>query len=167
MMVLRPFKNQDAYTITGWIRDETALRKWSADRYERFPLRPEDIISQYAGHEYSDTLFPMTAVDESGIVGHLIMRFPDDDRSVIRFGFVIVDDQRRGVGYGKQMLSVAIDYAVKEFQIRKIILGVFENNPEAHYCYQAIGFRDVATAEFEYYHVMGEKWKCLEMVYDV
>lgn len=163
MLRLRPYEPQDAQVIVSWIRDELALRKWSADRYASYPVRAEDINSQYAGHETSDTFFPMTAVDESGVVGHLIMRFPDEEKKVLRFGFVIVDDVKRGMGYGKQMLSLAIRYAFETFGVEKITLGVFENNPSAYHCYKAVGFRDVEMDEVEYYPIMGEQWKCLEL----
>ena len=39
----------------------------------------------------------------------------------------------------------------------------FENNPAAYHCYRAAGFQDVPTEQAEYYHVLGENWKCLEM----
>lgn len=42
----------------------------------------------------SDSFFPMTAFDESGIVGHLIMRFTDENKNELRFGFIIVDDKK-------------------------------------------------------------------------
>lgn len=45
----------------------------------------------------------LTAFDESGVVGHLILRFTDEEQQTIRFGFVIVDDAKRGKGYGKEM----------------------------------------------------------------
>lgn len=166
-MKLRTFEEQDAKIIASWIRDEVAFRKWSADRYESYPVRGEDINKQYAGHENSDTFFPVTAVDETGVVGHMIMRFTDEGRKELRFGFVIVDDTKRGIGYGKQMLNLAIRYGVETFGVRKITLGVFENNPSAYYCYKAVGFKDVQMDEAEYYHVCGEDWKCMELALEV
>ncbi len=111
----------------------------------------------------SDSFFPMTAFDESGIVGHLIMRFTDENKNELRFGFIIVDDKKRGMGYGKEMLQLSIEYAFRILKVQKITLGVFENNEQAYHCYKAVGFNDVQVKEYEYYHVMGEDWKCLEL----
>jgi hypothetical protein len=36
----------------------------------------------------------MTAYDKLGIVGHFIMGFVDDDKKILRFGFIIVDDSK-------------------------------------------------------------------------
>ena len=111
-MTLRPFTINDAPIILSWIKDETAFRKWSADRYPVYPPKPEDMVVQYA----ADNVFPFTAIDGEGkVVGHIMLRYPDPSKTVIRFGFVIVDDQLRGKGYGKQMLQLAIQKAKNEF----------------------------------------------------
>lgn len=58
---------------------------------------------QYEGLAETDNFYQMTAFDETGVVGHLIMRFLDGEKKVLRFGFVIVDDTKRGKGYGKEL----------------------------------------------------------------
>lgn len=162
MIQLRPYESDDAQTILPWIGDEVAFRKWCADRYETYPISAYDMNKQYdtADHE---RFFPMTAIDESGIFGHLIMRFPDDDRSVLRFGFVIVDDRKRGKGYGKRMLETAVSYALERFGVKRITLGVFDNNEAAYRCYLSVGFRE--TNRDNVLCVFGEEWECIEMEY--
>ena len=79
MLKLRPYKKCDAKYIVSWTKDEVAFRKWCADRYDKYPIRAEDI------------------------------------------------------------------------------------NEPAYYCYKSVGFKDVQLKEYEYYHVIGENWKCLEL----
>ena len=100
MMKIRPFKVNDASTILSWCKDKHAFRLWSADRYKEFPAQPEEMMEQYEG----DNMYPLTAIADDEIVGHILLRFPSEDKSLIRFGFVIVDDSKRGKGYGKQLL---------------------------------------------------------------
>lgn len=166
MLRLRPYKACDATAIVSWIGDETAFRKWCADRYDRYPITAEDINRHYASLADSDSFYQMTAFDETGVVGHMIMRFTDEKKSVLRFGFIIVDSKKRGMGYGKQMLQLAIQYAFDILKAARITLGVFENNAPAYHCYKAAGFRDVALEEPEYYHVLNQDWKCLELALD-
>jgi len=64
--------------------------------------------TQYNSLAYADNFFRMTAFDETGVVGHLIMRFTDEEKKVLRFGFVIVDDSKQAKGYGKEMMQLAI-----------------------------------------------------------
>lgn len=163
MLRLRPYKNCDAEYIAGWIKDEVAFRKWCADRYDKYPICAEDINKHYSACADSDSFFEMTAFDESGVVGHLIMRFTDEKKKELRFGFIIVDDSKRGMGYGKEMLQLSIKYAFDILKVDKITLGVFENNESAYHCYKAAGFKDVELDEVEYYHIFGEDWKCLEL----
>ena len=164
---LRPYKQADAETIVSWIKDERALRKWSSDRYGAYPITAADMNYKYldcnGDCEEPDNFYPLTLVDESGPVGHLILRYTDEAKSVIRFGFVIVDDSKRGRGYGKKMLEMAIRYAFDMLKAEKITLGVFENNPSAYFCYKAAGFREIPMEKEFIFEILGEQWKCIEL----
>ena len=163
MLRLRPYKDCDAETIVSWVGDELAFRKWCADRFDHYPITAEDLKRHYHAFDESDNFYQMTAFDETGVVGHMIMRFTDAQKTALRFGFVIVDIQKRGKGYGHKMLELAKRYAFDILQAEKITLGVFENNASAYWCYRAAGFRDAPGAEVSYYPIMGQSWKCLEL----
>ena len=160
MMTLRPFSINDASTILSWCKDKHAFRLWSADRYKDFPAKPEDMIEQYEG----ENMYPLTAVMGDAIVGHILLRYPTEDRTLVRFGFVIVDDSKRGKGYGKQMLRLAIGYAQQELGAQKITLGVFCDNHSAIECYKSVGFRITGV---DAYQIDGEEWKGFEMEMEV
>ncbi len=156
-MTLRPYIKTDAPIILSWIEDRTAFRKWSADRFPVYPPMPKDMNAQYA----ADNIFPFTAIDDDGkVVGHLMLRYPDASKTIVRFGFVIVSNHLRGKGYGKRLLQLAIERAINELRAKKITLGVFDNNPSALHCYESVGFSIVGEAP---YIIDGEEWKCLEM----
>lgn len=163
MLRLRPYKVCDAEVITGWLKDERAFRMWCADCYETYPISADDMNKHYEEMAQSDSFFEMTAFDETGIVGHLIMRFTDQAKKVLRFGFVIIDDTKRGKGYGKEMLQLALKYAFDILKVEKVTLGVFENNVAAYGCYRAVGFTEVPLENNAVYHILGEDWRCLEM----
>jgi hypothetical protein len=75
MLRLRPYKKCDAKYIVNSIKDEVSFRKWSADRYDKYPFTSEDMNRHYDDVANADNFYEMTAFDETGIVGHLIMRF--------------------------------------------------------------------------------------------
>ena len=108
----------------------------------------------------SDNMYPFTAVVGDTIIGHILLRRPSEDKTLLRFGFVIVDDQLRGKGYGKQMLQLAIRKAEDEFGAERITLGVFDNNPSALHCYASVEFQVIGT---ETYRIDGEEWTGKEM----
>ncbi len=155
-MTLRPFVTNDAATILSWCKDKHAFRLWSADRYMDFPAKPEEMVRQYDGQN----MHPFTAIVDNNIIGHILLRYPSEDKTVIRFGFVIVDDLKRGKGYGKQMLRLAIDYAQQELGAKRITLGVFCDNISAVECYKSVGFRIIGM---DSYVIDGEEWKEYEM----
>ena len=155
-MQLRAFNPDDAETILSWCKDKHAFRLWSADRYKDFPAQPEEMLEQYNGNN----MYPLTAVVDNLVIGHILLRFPSEDKSVIRFGFVIADDSKRGKGYGKHMLQLAILKAKQDFGAQKITLGVFDNNPSALHCYESVGFVVIGT---DTYVIDGEEWSGKEM----
>lgn len=162
MLELRLYKSTDAQIIVKWLKNEYAFRQWSADRYENYPITADDMNNYYS--QYSDKdLCKLTAVDENGIIGHLTIRFIDEARKTARLGFVIVDDTKRGQGYGKQLVLSALKYAFDELQTDKVTLGVFENNTPAIQCYLSCGFKIVERETAESYSCMNEIWNCIEM----
>ncbi|MCI9641310.1 MAG: GNAT family N-acetyltransferase [Eubacterium sp.] len=162
MIELRLYKSTDAQIIVKWLKNEYAFRQWSADRYESYPVTAEDMNNYYS--QYSDKdLCKLTAVDENEIIGHLTIRFIDEKRKIARLGFVIVDDTKRGQGYGKQLVLSALKYAFDELKADKVTLGVFENNTPAIQCYLSCGFKIVERETAESYSCMNEIWNCIEM----
>ncbi len=162
---LRTYKPCDAENIVVWIKDEQALRKWSANKFGDFPITSEDINNKYLKQNgdciESDNFYPLVAFDDSGVVGHLTLRYTDAEKKIIRFGFIIVDDTKRGKGYGKQMLILATKYAFDIFGAEKITLGVFDNNKPAYFCYKAAGFMENGVEMF--CELFGEQWRSIEM----
>ena len=74
---------------------------------------------------------------------------------------MIVDDSKRGCGYGRQMLTLAVKYAFEIFGAEKLTLGVFENNTPADQCYKAVGFEE--NGEEACCELFGEQWRIVEM----
>lgn len=162
-MKLRKYQKEDSAIICSWIKDEKSLYQWSADRIGKFPLADDDLDKNYEPTISNNKFIPLTAIDEDGVVvGHLFIRYPNqEDNSVVRFGYVIVNPSIRGKGNGKRMLQLAIEYAKEELGASRVTLGVFANNDSARYCYEAVGFRRVGRID-TYKMPIGE-WECIEM----
>lgn len=167
MLYLRPYKIGDAKTIISWCEDETVFRKWTSDRYNSYPITENDMNYKYfdcnGDCTEADNFYPMTACDEDGLVGHFILRYVGGNHHILRIGFVIVDHKKRGHGYGKQMIQLAIEYAFRILGANQVTIGVFENNKPAYYCYKAAGFQDVPLEQEEICELFGEKWKINEL----
>lgn len=162
MLRLRPYRESDAEAIVGWIKNERIFRFWCADRFESYPITAADLNAQYDASGSVQDVYHFTAYDETGAVGHLNIRFPDvNDIDTVRFGYVIIDDARRGQGIGKEMIALALKYAFDIMKAKRVTIGVFEENKAALNCYLSAGFKDTGTSyEFTYHD---EKWNCKEL----
>ena len=156
MLRLKPYKNDDAETIMSWLKDEKVFYKCTAGILGEYPISVEQFNAV-------SNLMAFTAIDDNEIIGFFTMRRPNEFFEELRFGFVIVDSEKRGQGYGKKMLELGLKYDKEIFGANKVSLGVFENNKPAYFCYKATGFEDVSQDENEKYTVMGEEWNCLEL----
>ncbi len=59
------------------------------------------------------------------------------------------------------MLKLGIKFAFELYGASKVILEVFENNPNAYYCYKSVGFKE--NNNIISYNLCDEKWKSIEM----
>lgn len=159
MIRMRPYKDADANTILSWCQDERAFYQWTAGVLGNYPISQHEF-------RFVESLMPFTAFDETGIVGFFTLRNPDISLDELRFGFVIVAPHIRGKGYGKEMLQLGLKFVFEIYGAKRASLGVFENNLPAYYCYKAAGFSDAALDTTEKYHVLGEEWKCKELIMD-
>lgn len=153
---LRPYHPDDAQKILSWSKDPMAFYKWSAGVLGDYPISKEQF-------GFVNNLMAFTAIYDDEVVGFFTMRRPGKSYDELRFGFVVVDPEKRGKGFGKGMLQLGVAYARDVFKAEKLSLGVFENNESAYYCYKAVGFRDVKLEKPETYTVLGETWNCLEL----
>ena len=143
-MILRAYRREDSPVIAKWLRTETELYQWSADRYGFFPLLPYSIDDNYAPQMKTGRFIPLTGIDEDGNV----------------VGFVIVDPEIRGKGYGRELLKLTIDYIRQNLTATRVDLGVFANNPKAAKCYESAGFKEYGE------HIITTPygdWRCVDM----
>ncbi len=139
------------------------MRQWCADRYKRYPVTSEDMNTYYDRYIDGQHSRALTMTNGDEIVGYITLRTPAQDSTEQRLGFVIVDDSKRGCGFGKALVSMAVKHAFETLGAIKVSLGVFENNPSAIHCYEAAGFHRVSRPEAESYNCLGETWNCIEM----
>ena len=160
MLRLRQYKEADAEIIEQWVQDKDTFMKWGGELFGEFPINGDIIDDVYRNKnglcKEKDNFYPWVAFDESGIVGHFIMRYLNGDNKILRFGWVIVDGNIRGKGYGTEMLRLGMKYAFEILGVEKITIGVFENNSRAHACYKKVGFHDTEI-------VKKDPWNVVEM----
>ena len=142
MLRIKPYNISEADIILSWSKDETDFYKWSAGILGEYPIRKEKF-------DFVNNLMAFTAIEDDEPVGFFTM---------------IVDPSKRRKGYGKRMLQLGLKFAFEIYGAKKISLSVFENNEPAYFCYKSVGFDDVILDKTEIYYVLGEEWKCKELM---
>lgn len=165
-LTLRTYQPSDAMVITSWLKSEYLMHQWCADRYENYPIMPEDMNAYHALYIDGKRSRALTMLDGDDVVGYITLRIPADNITEQRLGFVIVDDSRRGQGLGKVLVRMTVKYAFETLGATKVSLGVFENNSSAIRCYESVGFKRVAVPVTENYFCLGETWNCIEMEFN-
>lgn len=163
MLRLRQYKSSDSKIIENWIKEKDVFLKWGGERFGEFPISAKIIDDKYRSKngdcQEEDNFYPWVAFDdENGVVGHFIMRYLNGDNKQLRFGWVVVDNTKRGKSCGTRMLRLGLKYAFEIYGAEVVTIGVFENNEIAHNCYLNAGFIDKEAVDFEPYH-----WKMIEM----
>ena len=162
-MLFMPYQERDEALVISWLASEKQFYQWSSGVLGPYPLRAGRLNDFYREWKQNHKYMVFCGCDdEMNPVGQMILRYPDEDRRHIRFGFILIDPARRGRGLGRRMLELAIGYARDYLKAEDICLGVYINNPGAVALYEKLGFR--ATGEIEESEYMGETWHCQEMM---
>lgn len=165
MLRLRPFKLSDIKYLLDWAKEERIFTMWCANKFA-YPLTEQQLIEYKETYDKDEFGWSFTAVDGRGIpVGHILMRSADYDKQSIHFGFIIMNPDIRGKGYGKEMVTLAVNYAFDILRVKKITLVVFSINEAAHNCYKAVGFKDRGMRD-EPFIYKEETWKLYDMQID-
>ncbi len=168
MIRLRPFKRGDGEVIIRWLSDEKIFMLWGGERFGDFPISADIMNDKYFDDNGDcgepDNFFPVTAFDDDGVQGHFIMRYTSGDNKRLRFGWVVVNNEIRGRGYGREMLTLGLRYAFEIYGAESVTIGVFENNLPAYRCYKAVGFRENADAPEVYEEIFGQRVKIVELI---
>lgn len=140
MIRIRPYRDSDREKILRWCRDEKTYYEWSFGFLGDYPLTEEKF-------EGTGKYSRFTAIDGDEPAGFFTVRNPGDRVDELRFGFVIVDPEKRGRGIAKEMLRQGIAFAFDIYRAERVSLGVVKENAPAYACYSAIGFTETGRTE--------------------
>ena len=163
-MRLRPYiSGLDFDVIKNWITDSREHALWCANRFA-FPTEREnftEVLNDHAEH-WGDCAF--VATDDSGTPVGFFCYSINLGTNEGMLKFVMVDPTKRGMGYGKEMLRLAVKYAFEITKADAVRLIVFSENPGAKKCYEGVGFKEIST-EPEAFRFGDEAWgRCCMML---
>ncbi len=134
-----PFVPDDYAAMYCWANDVAAARFDGTFR----PVNLSDVVRQCesAGKDPSRVMFAIRKHSETTIIGYLHIQNISSVHRSADIGMRIGEEKNRGHGYGKEALTMALDYCWRHLNLNRVGLIVFRNNPRAVSAYKAVGFR--------------------------
>lgn len=162
-MRIRPYiPNKDYEYLSEWIDDERTHAFWCANLLP-YPMTRKSFHDFLEINSINWTDSAYVATENSGqAVGFFCYSVnPEDNIGFLKF--IIVDKTKRGKGYGKEILNLALQYAFQITGANTVQLNVFRENTFAKRCYEKVGFveRNIDTDVFSY---QDELWSRCNMI---
>lgn len=162
-MRIRPYiPVKDYEQITNWIDDERTHALWCANRFP-YPMTQQSFheLLEKNAMDWTDSAYVATE-DNGQTIGFFCYSVnPQDNVGFLKF--VIVDKTKRGNGYGKQMLHLALQYAFQITGAKAVQLNVFNENALAKQCYEKVGFVERSIDKDAFFY-KDELWSRCNMI---
>jgi ribosomal protein S18 acetylase RimI-like enzyme len=141
---LRPMTDAEFAAFRARAIHDYALEKVAADEW---PLERAEALAE----EQTDALLPdgkstegmfivMADADEVGPVGYAWLALQGPDVSSAWIHDIAIDDEQRGKGYGRALLT-GLEQVAREHGLESIALNVFASNDYARRLYERAGFK--------------------------
>lgn len=141
-MRIRPYiPSKDYAYLSKWIDDERTHAYWCANRLP-YPITQKsfhDFLEQIS-IEWTDIAY--VATEDNGQTVGFFCYSVNTENNIGFLKFIIVDKAKRGNGYGKEMLTLALQYAFQITGATAVQLNVFDENTSAKHCYEKVGFSE-------------------------
>ncbi|ERJ39687.1 Spermidine N1-acetyltransferase [Burkholderia sp. AU4i] len=146
-LALRPLERQDLRFVHELNNDAKIMRYWFEEPYETF----SELSQLYDRHVHDQRERRFVAVDAQGeLVG--LVELIELDYIHRRGEFqIIIAPQCQGRGYAGQATRLAIEYAFKVLNMRKLYLIVDTSNAAAIHVYEKCGFQHEAELKEEFF----------------
>ncbi len=165
MIVLKKFTTTDIPELLDWIKDTDAmfLMQFAGPKY-RYPLDKEQLLETL--HDNTFLVFKAIEQETNKMVGHCQLMRIDLDSKTASIGRVLIKPEKRGFGYGSEMLEQLVKYSKKNLKLKHLNLQVFDFNKSAYKCYLKYGFIE-SKRENLFFNNIKKTLTCITMNYSI
>lgn len=157
MIRLEKFDKGDYPLLINSIKDARELMQFAGPEFI-FPLTEEQIKQSLS--DKNRIAFSIVNVSNDSVIGHCEICFKDSFANLGRI--LIMDQALRGKGIGMQIVTLLLEFIIKNSEEKNVELNVFDFNSSAIKCYQKIGF--VIHPDKKFVREMhNETWTALNM----
>jgi RimJ/RimL family protein N-acetyltransferase len=138
---------EDVETYVRWMNDSN-VTDGTGSSSRVISMENEKVwLSQNTG-QYQ---FAIIRLEDNKLIGNCGFHEMNQLRQCTEVGLFIGDEEDRDKGYGKEALSLLIDYGFNYLNLNNIMLRVFSFNTQAINCYKKVGFQEIGRRRQSYY----------------
>lgn len=140
-MYMRIAKISDFETISSWIPDAAAARRWAGPLLS-FPFAAADLPAALAIPGCETSSLCLVNDDQAPLGFGQYWVFQVD---AVHLGRIIVDPNARGRGLGRRLCQQLIEAAIEATRAKAVTLRAYRDNATAVALYESMGFSEVAA----------------------
>lgn len=145
---LSPISMEDTEIYTKWMNDP-AITDNLGNSSLLVSLSKERAALE--GMEKEGYHFAIVEKETHTLLGNVSLFSVDFLHQKAECGIFIGEEQNRSKGYGKEALTLLIQYGFTTLHLNNIMLRVFSFNKRAQACYQSVGFRAIGSRRQAYF----------------
>jgi RimJ/RimL family protein N-acetyltransferase len=164
MIKLTQFTRNDIPRLVSWIPDAKFTLQWAGPKYS-FEKLKENLIEGIIESEKPNPeifLFNGHNSAQNEVVGHIQLLKIDYKKKEGRIGKVIICNEFRKSGFGKEMVKELCNFAFSSLFLSKLTLAVYDFNAAAIRTYEGIGFVKIEFKQ-NVHNLFGMTWNSYEM----
>jgi len=151
-VMLREYRESDFTAIRAWVNDQEPTQYLSPifDRPHTEQMT-RAFFDQVMGNTIQGYAFIIARREDESYLGQCDLRVGSDGSRQAELAIVIPDPENRGRGYGRQAMTILLDFGFGTVNLHKIHLKVFTRNERAIALYRSLGFVEEGILRHEVY----------------
>lgn len=157
-MKLIKIKAEQTLIIKEWIENKEDLIQFSGTFFS-FPIIENELIKLYS----KETVHPYFLLDDDENPIAIADIYTGDP--IPRLCRILMNKKFRSKGYGQIFVKLLIDEILNNYESKKVELFVIENNLQAKYCYEKVGFK-IQNHKNSSFEINSVNYKILSYIYN-
>ena len=150
---LSPMNEEDAEIYTVWMNDKEITDNLGSSTMVFSEEAERGWVEENSG-EYQ---FAIIERESGEIIGNCGIQAVTHTFQRAELGLFIGEEENRNKGYGKEVLSLLLEYCFDTLNLHNVMLKVFSFNERAVYTYSRVGFKEIGRRR-EAYYAKGRFW---------